>query len=127
MREIKMVLCWIFAVACLLNLIVFLRCVAYSIRYHYPPPLLSGLIVSALVSGAVALCSGVAWWTLWREKASAKGWGIAASVTSIVIFVRPFIFPTPPVWDHHMGALVIGIVGLVAFSWPEKRRFQQWS
>jgi drug/metabolite transporter (DMT)-like permease len=41
-------------------------------------------------------------------------------VSSILIFVRPFIFPTRPGW-HHLGALFIGVVGLIAFSWPDKQ------
>lgn len=127
MREIRMVLCWIFAAACVLNLAVVLRCEQYAIRYNYPPSLLRDLIISAVISAAVALCSGVAWWTVWKKRASAKGWAIAASATSIIIFVRPFILPTRPVWDHHLGALIIGIVGLVAFLWPETSQFQRWS
>lgn len=120
MEVIRKVLCWIFLVTSLLNLTVFLRCVVYGARYHYTPPLLLSLIVTASVSGAVALCSGFAWWTLWRKKAFAKGWAIAASASSLLIFIRPFVFPTQPAWDHHLGALFIGIVGLIAFTWPDK-------
>lgn len=121
MRDVRRVMCWIFAVTCLLNLTVFFRSVLYGIRYYYPPPLLRSLYITGLVSAAVSLCSGVAWWTLWRKKRHARIWAIAASAMSVVIFVRQFVFPTRPVWDHHWGALFIGIVGLVVFSWPDKQ------
>ena len=120
MQDIRKVLCWIFAAASLGNLFVFARCLLYGLRYHYPPSLLRVLVVSALVSGIVALCSGVGWWAVWRKNAFARSCAIAASMSSILIFVRPFIFPTQPVWDHHVGALFIGAVGLIAFAWPEK-------
>jgi hypothetical protein len=45
----------------------------------------------------------------------ARGWGIAASLMYILIFLRPIIFFSRSVWWHHVGALVIGVIGLVMF------------
>jgi hypothetical protein len=115
MREMRMVMAWIFAAACLLNFVVVGRCIVYGLRYYYPPPLFRTLVITALISGAVSICSGRAWWMVRKKTPFARGWGIAASLMSIVIFIRPFIFPTQPVWDRHLGALIIGIVGIVVF------------
>jgi hypothetical protein len=122
MREIRALLAWIFAAACVLNVLIVGQCLSYLIRYSYTPSQLRGVIVSALVSGAVLISSGGAWWTVWNRKHSARSWGITASLMSVVIFVRPFVFPTQPVWDHHFGALIIGIVGLAAFSSRDRAR-----
>lgn len=100
---------------------VLFRCVLYALRYRYPPQLFGGLIITPLISAAVAICSGMAWWTASKKRAFARSWAIVASVMSIVIFIRPFIFPTQSVWDHHIGALIIGMVGIIAFSWRDKR------
>jgi hypothetical protein len=68
----------------------------------------------------------MAWWTVWREKASSRGWAIAASVVNLLQWT-PFMFSAPrccwyfahwqSIWTHS----VIGIAGLVVFlpRWTE--------
>jgi hypothetical protein len=57
----------------------------------------------------------VAWWTIWKRKPAARGFAIAASVMQILIFVGQFISPARLAWDYHAGALLLGVVGLLAF------------
>lgn len=122
MQDIRKILWWLFAVTSLLHTAVFLRCILHGVRYHYPPPLFRSLFVTALFSFVLAILAGVAWWTIWKDRQSARGWAIAASVMTILIFVRQFIFPPQPPWYSHLGALYIGIVGVVAFSWHDDGR-----
>jgi hypothetical protein len=121
---------WIFAATCLGNSIVFVRTLPNAIHQHYALPPLYRLSYAPAFPAAVAVISGVAWWTVWKGKHSARGWGIAASLMWALIFLRQFIIPLPPVWDKHVGALFIGSVGLVAFLWYGKEQvpktFFEW-
>ncbi len=113
---------WIFAATCLGNSIASVRTLPNAIHQHYALPLLQRLLYAPAFPAAVAVISGVAWWTVWKGKRSARGWGIAASLMWTLIFLRQFIIPLRPVWDKHVGALFIGSVGLVAFLWYGKER-----
>ena len=120
MQDIRKVMCWIFAATSLLHLTISLRAILYIIRYHDTLPLPRSMLITASFSVTLATLAGVAWWTVWKGKPSAKGWAISASLMSILLFLWQFIFPLQPVWYHyrHLGALFIGIVGLVAFLQP---------
>jgi hypothetical protein len=119
MQDIRKLMCWIFAARSVQYLIISLRIILYTIHQHAALSLLRGLLTAAAFSAVVSASSGLAWWTIWKGKFSARGWAIAASLMSILIFLRQFIFPSRPVWTHHVGALFIGIVGLVAFLWRD--------
>jgi len=76
----------------------------------------------------LAAVFGVAWWTVWKGKPSARGWGIAASLFYILVSLLPIIFFSRSVWAGvgvvltNFGlVLAIGVAGLVAFS----RRYEQ--
>lgn len=66
----------------------------------------------------VAVICGAAWWTLWNAVRSARGWAIAGSFMYVLIFLRQFVIPTRPIWDRYASSLLVGIIGLVVFSWP---------
>lgn len=117
MKDIRKVMCWIFAFTSLLHLLVAFRFILHIIQRQYVYPLSRNIFIAALFSVLVAIISGVAWWTIWREKRSARIWGVAGSIMNILIFFRPMILPTRSSWDHHIGALYIGVVGLVVFVW----------
>jgi hypothetical protein len=113
---------WIFAATCLVNSITFARTFPKAIHQRYALPLLQRLLYAPVFPAAVAVISGVAWWTVWKGKRSARGWGIAASFMWTLVFLRQFIIPLRPVWGMHVGALFIGSVGLIAFLWYGKER-----
>lgn len=88
---------------------------------YYPIPPFRNLLYSPPFSTVAVVVFGVAWWTIWKGKSSARPWGIAASVVCIMTFVRQFIVPTPHQLGDYAGWLFVGIVGLVAFFWPTRQ------
>lgn len=85
-------------------------------------PLLWGLLVGPAFSVCMAALPGIAVWTTWKAHPWARGLAIAASLMYVVIFVRPFILPIGPAWDHHLLALSVGLLGLASFGWRDKTR-----
>src|SRR6185437_14921546 len=116
MQDIRKVLCWSFAFTCILHIFVSVRDILYVVHQHYTFSFLRNLAFAASFSVIVATISGVAWWTVWKARSSARGWAITASIASVLIFLRATIFHSEIAWGH-LGALVIGIIGMVAFSW----------
>jgi hypothetical protein len=112
---------WMFASSSAGYVSVALRSMSNTIHQRSAFPLLAGPVFLLFV----AYVCGIAWWTIWRGKASAKGFGIAASLMHILIFVRQFIPPSRPTWDYHASTLVVGILGLLVFlrqDWPPVRQ-----
>jgi len=122
MQDIRKVLCWSFAFTCLLHIFVSIRYFLHIIDQHYAFPYLRSLIVAAFFSFIVATISGIAWWTVWKARSSARGWAIAASLANVLVFLRATILQSEIAWGH-LGALVIGIIGLAAFSWRYEQPF----
>jgi hypothetical protein len=116
MDDIKKVMWWIFAATSLLHLYVLVRSIHYLLRYHCAPPYSRGVLVTALISALMCASAFLAWWTIWKKMRVARFWALIASGTSVLIFLRAFLFPSGPLWDRHWGALVIGVVGIVVFS-----------
>ena len=121
MPFVKKVLSWVFAVTSLLYLENLYRIILYVIHRNYGPAVQHALLLASLFNVFVIATSGMAWWNIWKEMSSAKWWAIAASVMHIVIFLRQFVSPSQPVWGRHVGALIIGIIGLIAFLWPAEQ------
>jgi hypothetical protein len=106
MQDIRKVLCWCFGAKSLVYLLTPFWIVLYAIRRHYGFPTLHNLLTTVSFAAAVAIISGEAWWTILKGIPSGRGWGIAASLTEILIFVRPIIFSLRTAWPHHAGALL---------------------
>ncbi len=115
MQGMRQALCWFFAVTSFVYLRMFLLSILYTIHHHYTFLTLCHLFITVSFWAVVATISGVAWWTIWKGRPSARGWGIAASLTEILIFLRPIIFSLRFIWWYHVGVLYVGIVGLVTF------------
>jgi len=113
-KDVREVLCWIFACTSLMYVVLCLRSM-YTISRNYASLTLSNLLIFVLFEAVVAAIAGTAWWTILKGEPLARGWGIAASLMYILIFLRPIIFFSRSVWWHHVGALVIGVIGLVMF------------
>jgi hypothetical protein len=68
---------------------------------------------------ALAVAFGVAWWKIWKHRPSARGWGIAASLAFILLFLTDCLYGFH-CWRALYGStllfLAIGIAGLVVFS-----------
>jgi len=61
---------------------------------------------------------GAAWWTTFREKRSARVWGIAASAGYLAMALFPLAFPPHSFFTPLSPVLALGIVGVLAFAWP---------
>ncbi len=107
---------WIFGTTTL----IFVADILYTIPRAHTIPLLRNVLIGPTFSIHVAAISGVAAWSIWKGKSWARGWAIAASVTYILMFFRQFIIPVRPAWDHHVGVLFVGLLGVVSFAWPDK-------
>jgi hypothetical protein len=67
-----------------------------------------------------AMC-GVALWAIWKDKSWGRWWAVAASSMYFLDFLKQFIIPVRPAWDHYLSALIVGVTGAVAFSWRDKQ------
>ena len=124
--DLRKLLGWIFAATSLLYLLIALPRNRYLV-FHPSEMFLSlrhALYVPFFV--LIIIVCGAAWWTIWKGMSSARGWALAASIVQILIFLRSILVFHPYGWSHHIGALCIGIVGLVVFSpWYERREFRK--
>lgn len=120
MQALRKILCWLFGLDCLGFI------VAPAVLYLVNP--FHRNLISAWELGTIAaflglwvapaVILGLAWWTLWRRKATSRGWAIAASLVNLLQWT-PFAFSGPD-WAHaHLRFILthssIGIAGLVAF------------
>jgi hypothetical protein len=118
-------LCWTFALTALIALrvsvditpkILHASRAAQSIRWKITGTAL-GLAIPAQ-----SIVFAMAWWTVWRRKASARGWAIAASLIFVwlschILYVSAgSIWWQPALWGVVLPVLAIGIAGLIVFS-----------
>jgi hypothetical protein len=117
MQDLRKFLAWIFAVTSLLCLWTSFWFVPRIIHLHYVFSPLRGLLVAAAAAlfPILATIYGVAWWAVWKEKASARGWGIAASLIHVLISLSLIVLPLHPVTSCTWPVLATGIFGLVVF------------
>jgi hypothetical protein len=110
---------WCFGVdcvVCVVRLVISAPGILSAGDQQFAAPFLHRLLMYPIFPLEVAMVEGVAWWTIWRRKPWATGFGIAASLMFCLIFVRQFILPLPPVLDRHISALIFGIIGLAHFA-----------
>jgi hypothetical protein len=128
MHTVRKYLCWVFAFTSLVSLQLALSSILRTIHRQSTFLPLRDLPV-ATVFTIVAAVFGVAWWTVWKGKPSARGWGIAASLINILVSLLPAItalyvqvvyshFSSGSVWREFevvLPVLAVGVTGLVAF------------
>ena len=95
--------------------------VARAIIHPRSHTLLQRLLLGPIFYSVVAALSGIALWAIWKDKSWARWWAVAASFIYFLEFPRQFIIPMRPAWDHYVSSLIVGIVGVAAFSWREKQ------
>ncbi|MFZ0632640.1 MAG: M50 family metallopeptidase [Acidobacteriaceae bacterium] len=123
MRAVRTFLSWVFA----LGAVVFLRSSVAAVlnvlgwpRVHFPSSM-----VSAGVSAAAPLLGfvyGMACWSFWRCRPSARAWGVAASMLNVAlgsVFLymdRRYLLESPAAFVNADSVLLaIGLGGLMAF------------
>jgi len=125
MHTLRKYLSWVFAFTSLVCLQIALSSILHTIHpsilhtNHRHYTLLLFLLVPTLFT-ILAVIFGVAWWTVWKGKPSARGWGIAASLINILVSL-PWVFISRSAWRHIWVLLAVGVAGLVAFA----RRYEQ--
>jgi hypothetical protein len=119
MRQLRKYLCWVFAIAALTFFQSAASSILLMVHRHHAFRSFRTMLVPVMLSALTAVY-GSAWWTIWKGKRSARGWGIAASLTTILLPVS-IIYFLPSVWTHLWLLAAIGIVGLAAFS----RRYEE--
>jgi hypothetical protein len=117
MHDLRKFMSWIYAISSVLGLWTAFWFIPLIIHRGYAFSPLRSLLISA-VFPTLATIYGVAWWVVWKGKASAKGWGIAASLTYIPTSLLAIIFFKRSVWSCNGVVLATGIAGLVAFLQP---------
>ena len=112
-QYLRKFLSWCFALESLLTALYFHRRILFMIRHPYFVLPLRAVLDAAFCL-VVAAVLGVAWWVVWKGKTSARNWGIAASLTSILIFLESIAFRTGSIWGR-VGGLMVGTIGMVLF------------
>ena len=115
-KDFRKFMFWVFAttfVTCLADLL-------YTIPRHYKFSILRNILSGPIFSVHMAAISGVSAWAIWKAKSWARGWAIAASLMYVLIFLRQFIISIRAAWDHHLGVLFLGLLGLVSFAWRDE-------
>jgi hypothetical protein len=81
-------------------------------------PLTSQILVLVLpfVFPLFAIVFGIACWTSFKAKPSARVWGIIASLINIQTALFPLLLPPHSFWNAFLPILGIGIAGVVAFA-----------
>jgi hypothetical protein len=119
MQGIRKYMAWIFAITSLVCLWIDLRYIGAILRHlaPLPHPNVKLLIVPAVLS-TLTVVFGMAWWTTWKEKPHARGWGTAASLINTLLPVWHIVYFRPYNSDRGATVATIGIAGLIAFLWP---------
>ncbi len=78
-------------------------------------------VALSLVLPIQSVVFGMAWWTVWRRKRSARGWAIAASLFFIllgglVLYLARNVPQQAALWNVILPVLAVGVAGLVVFS-----------
>lgn len=108
---------WVFVLTILTSLLNIARAILHP---HSRTFLQNVLVGPAFYSAMVAMC-GVTLWAIWNDKAWARRLAVATSTLYFLEFLRQFIIPVRPAWDHHLSALILAVIGVAAFSWRDKQ------
>ena len=111
MYQLRKYLSWVFAFISLVCLQVAVSTILFTIHRRHSPFLLLRFLVPVL-STIQAAIFGMAWWTVWKKRRSARAWGIVASLINLLLSVALIYFSRS---EGVLVMLAIGIVGLIAF------------
>jgi hypothetical protein len=119
MRDIRKFLGWAFLIASLVSICLTILSIERGIQMHYDF-LRPRILLLEAAFPVMAVIFGMTWWTVWRDKPSARGWGAAASSIQILLPLCMIIFRSYSILGCQGVGLALGVVGLIAFSWPDK-------
>jgi len=111
---------WVFAFIALICLWISLRYFWWVLSNwgRFSHGHLRALIVPAVFSGSTGVF-GWAWWTTFRDKPSARVWGIAACAINALVCFAGSIYSGRVNWSREGPLFAVAVAGLVAFLWPD--------
>ena len=118
-KTLRKIMAWIFLLACLQYMVALVESFLSPTSQVRLSLSLQSMLSAPVFFVVLALVCGMAWWSIWKRKSTGRAWGVAASLAEVLMFCRQFVVYVPPGWGRYAGALVVGIVGLVAFFHPE--------
>jgi Peptidase family M50 len=124
MHALRTYLSWLFAFTALVcayvsfSLGTFSTSLSASLRMIHEGRLYWALFGfgAALMMPVFAVVFGLAWWTVFKRKSSARIWGTAASLITIQAGLFPIVFPPHSVMSFSYLLVGMGVTGLVAFA-----------
>jgi hypothetical protein len=120
MNELRKFMGWLFALTSLISIWCACKITLHIIHRHsYTIFSLRNQFISAFFP-VLAVIFGVAWWTTVKEKQSAKGWGIAASLIFVSLSLWEIVF-SKGMWSSFGVMLAVGITGIILFVWPREK------
>jgi hypothetical protein len=122
MRDLRICMCGVFMAAFLLCIIgalwFFQRTFHAQLEHALSHPRV--FLIDAIFP-AMAFIYAAAFWTVWKEKTSARIWGVAASTLQILMPLYQIFRFSRVVWRCDGFVLATGIVGLIVFLRPYKK------
>jgi hypothetical protein len=116
-HDVRKFFSWLFGISSLMCVSIALGSILRIVHRNFSGLPFRALLVSMLFS-IMATLFAIACVTGWRGQAVSKGWGLAASMTYILLPILSTIHSSRPFWGSFWLMLAIGIAGLIAFSWP---------
>lgn len=124
MRLIIKIMGWVFAMTSVLvvlgGCLFFVQTFQVQRQYAFSKPWI--LLIDAIFP-SMFIVFGVAWWTTWKALPSAKVWGVAASLTYVLISLWQITHGSQSDWGVPGVEFMIGVVGLIAFSPRPRKRY----
>ncbi len=124
MRLIRKIMGWVFAMTSALVVLGGCLFLAQTFQvqrqYAFSKPRI--LLIDAIFP-TMLIVFGVAWWTTWKALPSAKVWGMAASLTYVLISLWLITHGSQSDWAVPGAEFILGTVGLIAFSPRPRRRY----
>ncbi len=108
-------MCWLFAISSLGCLRIGLLRILRIVLRHNAARSFNLLFATAFFVAAIIFA--LAWWTIWKERPSAKAWGIAASLIFILLPIGSAVYFSRSILGPFGVMLATGVVALVAFLW----------
>jgi len=108
---------WVFALTILTSFVN----IALAILHPRSRTLLQNVLVGPIFDSARAAMCGITLWAIWKDKSWAKRWAVAASSIYFLEFLRQFFVSVRPAWDRNLSSLIIAVIEVVAFSWPDQQ------
>jgi hypothetical protein len=118
MNTVRKQMCLVFAISSLLGVWTACRFIPHILHLHHAS--LSRVVFAALVFPVLVVIYSAASWTVWKEKRSARAWGIAASLTYVLINLQMIFVSSRSVPNCVWIMSAIGVAGLIAFSWRDE-------